>query len=90
MKLLPYDSDERRIQKIAYPVFSPGIVYLLFSAFIQEFRNWELAWALEALYVVVYEVRILAEKGKKLVTFVHCSRNHIQMVLKRRCWNECN
>ncbi|KAL4590851.1 hypothetical protein LXL04_003794 [Taraxacum kok-saghyz] len=24
MKLMPYDSDERRIQKIAYPVFSPG------------------------------------------------------------------
>jgi len=32
------------------------------SAFIQEFRNWESAWALEALYVVAYEIRILAEK----------------------------
>ena len=32
------------------------------SAFVQEFRNWESAWALEALYVVCYEVRILAEK----------------------------
>lgn len=34
----------------------------IFSAFIQEFRNWESAWALEALYVIVYEVRVLAEK----------------------------
>ncbi|KAL4591861.1 hypothetical protein LXL04_004835 [Taraxacum kok-saghyz] len=67
MKLMPYNSDERRIQKIAYPVFSPGIIYLLFSAFIQEFRNWELAWALEALYVVVYEVRILAERVRNLL-----------------------
>lgn len=33
-----------------------------FSAFIQEFRNWESAWALEALYVIVYEIRVLAEK----------------------------
>lgn len=32
------------------------------SAFVQEFRNWESAWALEALYVVCYEIRILAEK----------------------------
>lgn len=32
------------------------------SAFIQEFRNWETAWALEALYVVAYEIRILAER----------------------------
>lgn len=33
-----------------------------FSAFIQEFRNWDSAWALEALYVVVYEIRVLAER----------------------------
>ena len=33
-----------------------------YSAFIQEFRNWDSAWALEALYVVAYEIRILAEK----------------------------
>lgn len=33
------------------------------SAFIQEFRNWESAsaWALEALYMVAYEIRVLAE-----------------------------
>lgn len=34
----------------------------IFSAFVQEFRNWESAWALEAVYVVVYEIRVLAEK----------------------------
>lgn len=33
-----------------------------FSAFIQEFRNWDSAWALEALYVVAYEIRVLAER----------------------------
>ncbi|KAL7095949.1 hypothetical protein ACP275_10G054600 [Erythranthe tilingii] len=33
------------------------------NAFIQEFRNWESAWALEALYVIAYEVRILAERA---------------------------
>ncbi|KAF5481861.1 hypothetical protein F2P56_002477 [Juglans regia] len=34
------------------------------NAFIQEFRNWESAsaWALEALYVVAYEIRVLAER----------------------------
>lgn len=32
------------------------------SAFTQEFRNWESAWALEALYVIAYETRILAER----------------------------
>ncbi|XP_027331152.1 enhanced ethylene response protein 5 isoform X2 [Abrus precatorius] len=34
-------------------------------AFIQEFRNWESAWALEALYVIVYDIRVLAEKADK-------------------------
>ncbi|KAK6147880.1 hypothetical protein DH2020_018792 [Rehmannia glutinosa] len=28
-----------------------------------EFRNWESAWALEALYVIAYEIRILAERA---------------------------
>lgn len=32
------------------------------SAFIQEFRNWESAWALEALYGLAYEIRVLAER----------------------------
>jgi len=32
------------------------------SAFLQEFRNWESAWALDALYVIAYEIRVLAEK----------------------------
>ncbi|XP_057765815.1 enhanced ethylene response protein 5-like [Salvia miltiorrhiza] len=33
------------------------------NAIIQEFRNWETAWALEALYVIAYEIRILAERA---------------------------
>lgn len=33
-----------------------------YSSFIQEFRNWESSWALEALYVIAYEIRILAER----------------------------
>ena len=37
---------------------------VLDSAFIQEFRNWESAWALEALYVIAYEIRVLAERVK--------------------------
>ncbi|KAL5578284.1 hypothetical protein UlMin_019983 [Ulmus minor] len=32
--------------------------------FIQEFHNWDSAWALEALYVIAYEIRILVERGK--------------------------
>ncbi|PKI58659.1 hypothetical protein CRG98_020925, partial [Punica granatum] len=32
------------------------------NAFIQEFRNWDSAWALEALYVIAYEIRVLAER----------------------------
>nr|GFB23566.1 hypothetical protein [Tanacetum cinerariifolium] len=35
------------------------------NAFTQEFRNWESAWALEALYAVVYEIRILAERAER-------------------------
>lgn len=35
------------------------------NAFIQEFRNWESAWALEALYVVAYEIRIIAERADR-------------------------
>ncbi|KAL0702889.1 hypothetical protein Bca4012_059011 [Brassica carinata] len=43
--------------------------YLPFeNSFVQEFCNWESAWALEALYVVCYEVRILAEKADKELT----------------------
>ncbi|KAL5548101.1 hypothetical protein UlMin_003332 [Ulmus minor] len=37
--------------------------------FIKEFRNWDSAWALEALYVVAYEIRAnrdLASNGKSL------------------------
>ncbi|XP_057545425.1 enhanced ethylene response protein 5 [Amaranthus tricolor] len=35
------------------------------NAFIQEFRNWESAWALEALYVVAYEIRVIAERADR-------------------------
>ncbi|KAH9610183.1 hypothetical protein KSS87_000204 [Heliosperma pusillum] len=35
------------------------------SAFIQEFRNWESAWALQALYAVCYEIRIIAERADR-------------------------
>ncbi|KAK9947942.1 hypothetical protein M0R45_003537 [Rubus argutus] len=35
------------------------------NAFIQEFRNWDTAWALQALYVMVYEIRVLAERADK-------------------------
>ncbi|XWS72176.1 hypothetical protein CRYUN_Cryun02cG0017600 [Craigia yunnanensis] len=35
------------------------------NAFLQEFRNWESAWALEALYVIAYEIRVLAERADR-------------------------
>uniref|UniRef100_A0A6N2L0L8 PCI domain-containing protein n=1 Tax=Salix viminalis TaxID=40686 RepID=A0A6N2L0L8_SALVM len=39
------------------------------NAFLPEFRNWESAWALEALYVVAYEIRILAERADRELAF---------------------
>ncbi|CAA2993316.1 enhanced ethylene response 5 [Olea europaea subsp. europaea] len=36
-----------------------------YSAFILEFRNWESTWALEALCVIAYEIRILAGQADK-------------------------
>ncbi|KAJ4708635.1 Enhanced ethylene response protein 5 [Melia azedarach] len=35
------------------------------NAFLQEFRNWESSWALEALYVIAYEIRVLAERADR-------------------------
>ncbi|XP_023537205.1 enhanced ethylene response protein 5 [Cucurbita pepo subsp. pepo] len=35
------------------------------NAFTQEFRSWDSAWALEALYVVAYEIRIIAERADR-------------------------
>ncbi|XP_058069304.1 enhanced ethylene response protein 5 [Magnolia sinica] len=35
------------------------------NAFLQEFRNWESAWAMEAVYTVSYEIRVLAEKADR-------------------------
>lgn len=49
--------------------FALHVVTLRFSAFIQEFRNWESAWALEALYAIVYEIRVLAERVRCRMDF---------------------
>ncbi|KAF3439593.1 hypothetical protein FNV43_RR17871 [Rhamnella rubrinervis] len=35
------------------------------NGFIQEFRNWDSAWALEALYVIAFEIRVLAERADR-------------------------
>lgn len=35
------------------------------SAFLQEFRNWESAWAMEAVYTVTREIRVLAEMADR-------------------------
>ncbi|CAL5081310.1 unnamed protein product [Urochloa decumbens] len=35
------------------------------SAFLQEFRNWETPWALEAMHTVALEIRLLAEKADR-------------------------
>lgn len=35
------------------------------NAFLQEFRNWESAWAMEALHKIVYELRSLAEMADR-------------------------
>ncbi|KAK3436284.1 enhanced ethylene response protein 5 [Eucalyptus grandis] len=44
----------------AYPAYEKAA-----NAFIQEFRNWDSAWALEALYVIAYEIRVLAERADR-------------------------
>ncbi|ERM93977.1 hypothetical protein AMTR_s00136p00054640 [Amborella trichopoda] len=35
------------------------------NAFLQEFRNWESAWAMEAMCMVAYEMRRLAEMADR-------------------------
>ncbi|XXG57070.1 hypothetical protein AAC387_Pa03g4317 [Persea americana] len=35
------------------------------NAFLQEFRNWESAWAMEVVYVIAYEIRVLAERADR-------------------------
>lgn len=37
------------------------------SAFLQEFRNWESAWAMKALHSIAYELRTIAEMVGSLV-----------------------
>jgi hypothetical protein len=38
------------------------------SAFLQEFRNWESAWAMQALHTIVYDLRTVAELADKEIT----------------------
>ncbi|OVA14446.1 hypothetical protein BVC80_1365g1 [Macleaya cordata] len=35
------------------------------SVFLQEFWNWESAWAMEPLYAIAYEIRVLAERADR-------------------------
>ncbi|XP_072973884.1 enhanced ethylene response protein 5 [Typha angustifolia] len=35
------------------------------NAFLQEFRNWESAWAMEAMHAIALEIRLLAEKADR-------------------------
>ena len=35
------------------------------NAFLQEFRNWETAWAVDALYTIMYEMWTLAEMADR-------------------------
>ncbi|RLM86576.1 hypothetical protein C2845_PM04G13780 [Panicum miliaceum] len=35
------------------------------NAFLQEFRNWETPWAMEAMHTVALEIRLLAEKADR-------------------------
>lgn len=61
---------------IGFYWFQVSIVIVdIFSAFVQEFRNWESAWALEALFVIVYEIRVLAEKVCCVLYYVELLSN---------------
>ncbi|XP_008793785.2 enhanced ethylene response protein 5 [Phoenix dactylifera] len=35
------------------------------NAFLQEFRNWETGWAMEAMHTVALEIRVLAERADR-------------------------
>ncbi|XP_068652968.1 enhanced ethylene response protein 5 [Aristolochia californica] len=35
------------------------------NVFLLEFRNWESSWAMETIYTIAYEVRVLAEKADR-------------------------
>jgi hypothetical protein len=37
------------------------LMLALHSAFLQEFRNWESAWAMKALHTIAYDLRTIAE-----------------------------
>ncbi|KAK4487744.1 hypothetical protein RD792_005579 [Penstemon davidsonii] len=59
-RLLSISSDSATLLSLADAL---NTFQVSIFAFIQEFRNWDSAWALEALYVVAYEIRILAERA---------------------------
>ncbi|KAG9455701.1 hypothetical protein H6P81_000209 [Aristolochia fimbriata] len=48
------------------------------NAFLQEFRVWESSWALEAVYTIVYEVRVLAEKADRQLASVGKNTEKLQ------------
>ncbi|XP_058002345.1 enhanced ethylene response protein 5-like [Hevea brasiliensis] len=43
-----------------------------------EFRSWESAWAMEALYVVAYEIRVLAERADKELASIGKSQEKLK------------
>ncbi|KAG9137457.1 hypothetical protein Leryth_019886 [Lithospermum erythrorhizon] len=49
----------------SYFIYSDHYKAIVYNAFIQEFRNFESAWALEALYVIAFEIRMLADKADR-------------------------
>lgn len=50
------------VKNLVLLVFVESWMLWFLSAFLQEFRNWETAWAMEAVYILALEIRLLAEK----------------------------
>ncbi|KAJ4747623.1 PCI domain-containing 2 [Rhynchospora pubera] len=48
------------------------------NAFLQEFRNWETPWAMEAVHAIALEIRLLAEKGDRELASVGKSPEKLQ------------
>ncbi|GKB47058.1 long chain acyl-CoA synthetase 8-like protein [Tanacetum coccineum] len=57
-----FNNEEQSIPPKRRQIENKGLLKNKKIAFIQEFLNWESAWASEALYVVVFEMRILTER----------------------------
>lgn len=53
---------KRRFSSVVFP-----LILAYHSAFLQEFRNWESAWAMKALHSIAYELRSIAEMVGSLV-----------------------